>query len=211
MMLIGATPIMAESVDLFIDGYKVQSSLDVAADECPDIEVPAQLVKGVTLVPLRFIAEAFGTNVNYVDGKVTVDTPAVVYDGVKIKSLQCYVAMTMGGYLNETQSNKTIETTLADFNLSSTNEVSKPKEYTDYLGYAMDVSCCYITSSYYAGFDIDGNEVFKYEIYQLINSHEGTDMPGWLLRDVKADKWYKYTNRPQGDIGFWKQVYNNAA
>jgi len=271
IMMVCTAPIMAETVDLWIDGHKVQSSLEAKENEYPDIEVPAQVVNGVTLVPLRFIsesmcaevhyenptiiityegdvfkltvgeksvtkngeamddllgapvvkdgvtlvplrfiAEAFGAKVQYANGKVTVDSPAVMYNGTKISSLQCNVKMIMGGYIEEAQSNKTIERTIEAFNLSAENKIEEPKAYTNFMGDAMDTECCYLTLSYYAAFDANENELFNYEVYQLLNNYEGIDMPGWLIHDVKADEWYKY-KRPNNDMGYWKQIYNDVA
>ncbi len=39
-------------------------------------------------VPLRFIAEAFGCNVNYSNFTVTVDTKPLLINGVQVKALQ---------------------------------------------------------------------------------------------------------------------------
>lgn len=46
-------------------------------------------------VPLRFIAEAFGCNVNYSNFAVTVDTKPLFINGVQVKALQQEYRMTL--------------------------------------------------------------------------------------------------------------------
>ena len=53
---------------------------------------------GRTMVPIRFIAEAFGCKVGYANTKVYVGTEPLVIDGKKIKSVQKRIRMTMGWY-----------------------------------------------------------------------------------------------------------------
>lgn len=136
-------------------------------DEYSDIEVPAQVVNGVTLVPLRFIAKSMCADVNYEKSTITI-----TYEGEILK-------LTIG--------EKTVTQN----------------------GKVMDVNFCYVTSSYYNAWDTSGNELFKYEIYQLLNNYEALELLEWLLHDVKTDKWYHYEG-PREDIGLWKQIYNNA-
>lgn len=266
-----ASPIMAQTVDLVVDGHKILTSKDVEEDKWPDIEVPAQVInnvtlvplrfisqcmcadvdykegiitiinnkdvlklevgkksvtkngqilsdlevapvvkEGITLVPLRFIAETFEADVNYKDGRVTIDTPVAVYQGVKIKTLHWYIDMTMGGTIDEAVSNKTIEKTLLELNIIPANEVAKPQKFTDDMGKAMEEMCCYFTSSKWIALDENNNEVFRYELYQLLNNYEGVDLPDWLIHDVKNDKWYKYEYKDE-EVGIWQLLHNDVA
>lgn len=52
---------------------------------------------GRTMVPLRFISEAFGYKVNYANGKIWIKTPALVIDGQEIAALCVRECMTTGG------------------------------------------------------------------------------------------------------------------
>lgn len=52
----------------YVDGYAV------------NLDVPAKIVNGRTMVPLRFMAEALGYDVSYKDGWVYLDTPSTDLD-----------------------------------------------------------------------------------------------------------------------------------
>ncbi|MBP1977333.1 hypothetical protein J2Z47_005604 [Cohnella thailandensis] len=54
-----------------------------------------------TMVPLRFIAEAFGCDVSYSNNAVTVETKPLIIDGVTVKALQQEYYLTMGSVVNQ--------------------------------------------------------------------------------------------------------------
>jgi tRNA A37 N6-isopentenylltransferase MiaA len=56
---------------------------------------------GRTMVPLRFISEAFVCKVGYDNSKVYVNTAPLEIDGKKVVSVQNRIRMTMGGIINE--------------------------------------------------------------------------------------------------------------
>ena len=56
----------------------VNSSQARVNGEIKQLSVPAQLINGSTFVPLRFVGEALGAAVNYLNGVITVTSPKVI-------------------------------------------------------------------------------------------------------------------------------------
>jgi Copper amine oxidase N-terminal domain len=69
------------------------------------LDVTPYMKKNRIFVPLRFIAETFGSNVNYSNSIVTVDTKPLVIDGVIVKALQEEYHMTLGGVIQQINGN----------------------------------------------------------------------------------------------------------
>jgi Predicted oxidoreductases (related to aryl-alcohol dehydrogenases) len=58
-----------------------------------------------TMVPLHFIAEAFGCYVSYRNNAVTIETKPLIIDGVTVKALHQEYYLTMGSVVNQINGN----------------------------------------------------------------------------------------------------------
>jgi len=182
---------------------------------------------GRTMVPIRFIAEAFGCRVGYANAKVYINTAPLYIDGKKVVSAQNWTRMTMGGFLDECKTNVCINR-LYQFLLDSEGEETAVPEYYGEM-FNMDVPYFYYMLneiSFMESAGVDGTDIQKFKIYQRMNDYgeilewepKGTDLGEWLIYDVTHGKWYKLAltdyNKDFSDItsiGDWVQILNNVA
>lgn len=181
---------------------------------------------GRTMVPLRFIAEAFGCRVGYANNKVYVNTEPLYIGDTKVVAAQNRIRMTMGGIIYETKTNVCVSR-LYQFLLNGCGEeIAAPEHYGEMVN--LD-----IPDYYYMGNEISFMEVAgvegtvsqQFKIYKRIYNNKqmaemgfaGTDLGDWLICDVTNDKWYKFTaddfNKAFSDVtstGDWKEIFNNV-
>lgn len=190
------------------------------------LEAAPYVKDGRTMVPLRFITEAFGCKVGYSNSKVYIGTPPLYLDGKKVVSVQNSVRMTMGGMISECKTNVCINGLYRFLLDNAGDEIAAPDHYGSMVN--MDVPDCYYLGnefSFMASEGTDGAVIHKYQVYRrLFDDKTMTEMgftgttPGKvLLFDVTADKWYKLLmtdfNKYFSDIqstGDWKEIFNNA-
>ena len=95
------------------------------------LDVKPYMKNNRIFVPLRFIAETFGCNVNYSNFAVTVDTEPLFIDGVQVKALQQEYHMTMGGVVQQINGNAYNETI---YNIFVENKGKRSKHLQTTLG-----------------------------------------------------------------------------
>ena len=69
------------------------------------LDVEPYMKNNRTFVPMRFLAETFGSNITYKNGTVTVETHPLFIDGIKVKALQYEYHMTLGGVVQQINGN----------------------------------------------------------------------------------------------------------
>ncbi len=74
-----------------------------------DLDAAPHIKNGRTMVPVRFVAEAFGCKVGYANSKIYINTKPLYIKGEEVKALHQRTRMTMGGYIDECQSNLCIK------------------------------------------------------------------------------------------------------
>ena len=164
------------------------------------LEAAPYVRNGRTMVPLRFISEAFGCDVEYVSGSVYIVTPPLIIDEAKVVSIQHDSRMTSGGVRRECMTNICI-TRLYKFILGCKgDEIPEP----DYHGYNpnTDIGNHYFRSDviYFMETEgLNGNIIQQFAFYINFTGdygedypyNQGTDYGYMLMHDVTADEWYK--------------------
>lgn len=168
------------------------------------LEVPAQTRNSRTVVPLRFIAEAMGADVDYKDGKVTITTNPLVVNGKTITSMTYHYYMTMGGSISEIKGNANI---YHYYNLLQAGKGAPVAEPAGGHGRNINLDAenwYYISGIYrfYAeqvvineeeGYISDG--VVNYVIYHHISYYQNPVPEGYseyLLLDLDTNQWYLF-------------------
>lgn len=169
------------------------------------LDVKPYMKNNRTFVPMRFIAETFGNNVQYKNGVVTIDTKPLVIDGVKVKALQHEYHMTMGGVVQQIKGNGYNE---AIYDIFIKNKGSKVEPPTDYTWSFHNASI----GSYYKGgqfdfLDQEGNSIARFDIYTLVHSFEETSpkSPLVLIHEPTEDQWYLFNE--SGSLAIDQFIY----
>ncbi|MCG7406125.1 copper amine oxidase N-terminal domain-containing protein [Paenibacillus sp. ACRRX] len=185
------------------------------------LDVKPYIKNNRVIVPLRFIAETFGCNVDYNNSIVTVDTKPLVVDGAKIKALQYEYHMAMGGVVQQINGNAYNE---AIYQLISKNKGTKIKAPVSYSWRVnLDTPGSYYKNGQYNFGDEKGNSVKQYDIYSLVNAFPDELLSGFpdvLIYDASEDQWYMFSNAAIDSIrqmintaeknGFLKVISNNV-
>jgi predicted secreted protein len=155
-----------------------------------------------TMVPLRFLAEMFGCNVDYKDLIVIINTEPLVIDGVKVKTLQYEYRMTMGGVVHQITGNAYNEAIYNIFLENKGSEVEAPISYSWHIN--LDTPGAFYKNGQYDFLDLDGNSIKCFDIYTLIRSFPEeilVEYPRALIYDANADKWCLFDDTAIQSIG----------
>jgi hypothetical protein len=203
------------------------------------LEAAPYIKDGRIMVPLRFISEAFGCEVNYIGGNVYITTPSLHIDGKKVVAVQSWARMTMGGILQECKTNICIEKLYQFLKNSCGNEIPEPEYYGENLN--LDIHTFYYMNweiSFMATEGVEGDVIQRFKIFSRMNDDpdwenpvwQGTDWGKWLVYDVTQDKWHqvidnnwaRYTGAvvnvddfekyflERSGLGRWDVIFNNV-
>lgn len=160
------------------------------------LDIKPYIKSNRVFVPLRFIAETFGSSVNYSNFTVTVDTKPLAIDGQQVKAVQHEFHMTMGGVVQQVNGNAYNETIYNIFAGNKGSKVEAPAHYS--WMYTMDTLGSYIKSGQYDFLDLKGDSIQRYDIYDLIKTFPNELLEGYpkvLLHDVSLDEWYLFSDK----------------
>jgi len=187
-----------------------------------ELETAPYILEGRTMVPLRFISEAFGFEARYLGDKVTIITPTLYIDGRKVVAVQSYARMTMGGWRNETKTNICINKIYYYLQNNMNEEIDAPEYFGDTLN--LDTYNYYYMGNEISFMESEGLEgaiIQQYETYMRIINHptqtpSNPNLGEWLIFDVTHEKWYKvYNDNFQEEFsaygtGVWLEILNNV-
>ncbi len=153
------------------------------------LDVPAKIVNGRTMVPLRFMAEAIGYDVSFIGGWVYLDTP--VYDGLQdfddiiemfdLEEIQPELAdeetVVITGYSEEDDAVfVSIESEgLAEALRVLANDKAYKSDWDEFIAYSVNLSKKIVLYFYENGYEVNGiveivdDEDNGYLILQIIN------------------------------------------
>ncbi|MBQ0140470.1 MAG: copper amine oxidase N-terminal domain-containing protein [Kurthia sp.] len=170
---------------------KLNSNKVVKNGKAELLDVKPYMKNNRTFVPMRFIAETFGSNVNYKNGTVTVDTKPLVIDGVIVKALQYEYHMTLGGVVQQITGNGYNEAIYNNFIKNNGSQVEAPTYLTwDIHRIPVVEAWDYEKSAQYDFLDQSGNSIKQFDIYYSIQS-EPADV---LVHEVTGNVWYLYSD-----------------
>ncbi|MFF2797859.1 copper amine oxidase N-terminal domain-containing protein [Lysinibacillus xylanilyticus] len=172
------------------------------------LDVKPYLKNNRLFVPIRFIAETFGCQVNYQNSTVTVDTAPLVFNNVKIKAIQEEYHMTMGGIVQQLQGNTYHKALYKVIVENKGNLVEAPANYS--WQYDIDHPGSYYKVEQLDFMSHENKSVQQFDLYSLNGPFSDEELKGYpkaLIHDVTADKWYLFTNKALESI---YQLMNTA-
>jgi len=182
------------------------------------LDAKPYLKKNHVMVPLRFIAEMFGSNVGYSNFVVTVENKPLVIDGVKVKTLQEEVHMTMGGIVNHVNGNAYNEAIYHVFVENKGKKVEEPSNYSWVLNYLATGD--YYKAGQYDFLDQKGNSIKRFDIYTKVQTFDEDQDPEALIYEANVNQWYMFNYKATLEIlqlidkasqnGFLTEISNNV-
>ncbi|MFJ7732453.1 copper amine oxidase N-terminal domain-containing protein [Lysinibacillus sp. NPDC097231] len=172
------------------------------------LDVQPYLKNNRLFVPIRFIAETFGCQVNYQHSAVTVDTEPLVIDNVKVKAIQDEYHMIMGGVIQQIQGNAYNKALYKVFIENKGSIVDAPTNYSWQTN--IDNPGSYYKLGQYDFMSYDNKSIQQFDLYSLNNAFPAELLKGYpevLIHDVTADKWYLFTDKALESIN---QLINTA-
>ncbi|MBN2983813.1 copper amine oxidase N-terminal domain-containing protein [Cohnella algarum] len=170
-----------------------------------------------TMVPLRFIAEAFGSDVSYSNNAVTVETKPLIIDGVTVKALQQEYYLTMGSVVNQINGNSYNEVI---YNIFVENKGKKVEAPSNLSPSSLPNSGDYYKAGQYDFLDLEGDSIKRFDIYSLARSLPVDGDPEVLIYEGNENQWYRFNYAASLEIlqlidtasknGFLKQISNTA-
>ncbi|MFB7158991.1 copper amine oxidase N-terminal domain-containing protein [Lysinibacillus sp. NPDC056232] len=172
------------------------------------LDVKPYLKNNRLFVPIRFIAETFGCQVNYQNSTVTVDTEPLVMNNVKVKAVQYEYHMTMGGVIQQIQGNTYNKALYKVFVENKGNLVDAPANYS--WQYDIDNPGSYYKLGQYKFMSHENKSIQQFDLYSLNTAFPDEELKGYpevLIHDVTADRWYLFTDKALESIN---QLMNTA-
>lgn len=172
------------------------------------LDVKPYLKNNRLFVPIRFIAETFGCQVNYQNSTVTANTEPLVINNVKVKAIQYEYHMTMGGIVQQIQGNTYNKALYKVFNENKGKVVDAPANYSWKIN--LDVPGSYYKNGQYNFMSHENKSVQQFDLYSLNGPFPEEELKGYpkvLIHDVTADKWYLFTDKARESIN---QLINTA-
>ncbi|MCI8336128.1 MAG: copper amine oxidase N-terminal domain-containing protein [Peptococcaceae bacterium] len=196
------------------------------------LETPAQTRNNRTVVPLRFIAESMGANVDYKDGKVTITTNPLVINTKTITSMTYTYCMTMGGSISEFKGNNNLYQFYNLIQAGKGDPVAAPAYYGRHID--LDQEYFYYLQGNYRFYaepvvineaeNYISDGAVNYALYGALTGEHRKTPEGYgqmLLHDEDADQWYTFDTDCYEQIenfqsNLWvsdmrKEIFNNIA
>lgn len=164
---------------------KLNSNTVVKNGDTGLLDVNPYIKNNRIFVPMRFLAETFGCNVDYKNSTVTVDAKPLVIDGVKVEALNYIYYMTMGGEVKQIKGHGYHEAFYNIFVENKGNKVKAPANYT--TSFHRADSGDYLINGQYDFLDQKGNSIKRFDIYSLQSEY-----PEYLIYDAAENQWYLF-------------------
>ena len=175
-----------------------RTAFDFKNNETRILEAAPYIKEGRTMVPIRFISETFDCLVDYRDNNVYIATPSLFINERIIVSVQEQTYMTIGGYLNESETNICISKLYRFLNENSQNETPEPEYYGTLPNLdTLNFYCLSRVISFMGSSGANGLPIQEYALYNNLTSGidnyvwEGRNLGEWLIHDVTHGKWFQ--------------------
>ncbi|WP_342443609.1 copper amine oxidase N-terminal domain-containing protein [Lysinibacillus sp. FSL K6-0075] len=180
--------------------------------ETEQLDVQPYMKNNRTYVPIRFIAETFGSQVHYNQGTVNITTEPLLIEGEKIKMLRYEYHMTMGGVIQDIKGHAYHQALFNIFQEKKGDKVEAPKEY--YWHFNLEAPGSYYKLGQFDFMSHDNNSVKQYDIYTLNQPFPEELLQGYpkvLLHDTTEDSWYLFSEQAVKSIQqLIQSAYNNG-
>lgn len=173
------------------------------------LDVKPYLKNNRVFVPLRFVAEAFGSSVSYSNSVVAVHTAPLVIDGKQVEALQHEYRMTMGGVVQQIKGNMYVKGIYETIEDNKGNKVEAPEHYS--WMYMIDTLGAYAQVGKYDFVNKKGDRLASYNMYTLVRTFPEdmlADYPNVLIYDGISDEWFLFSEKALESVD---QLRNEAA
>jgi len=143
-----------------------------------------------TMVPLRFLTETLGYDIDYKNHTVTVNTEPLIINGVKVQSVYYEYHMTIGGVVQEISGNAYNKALYELIIENDGGKVEAPARYSWMVD--IDTPGAYYKLGQYHFLDLNTNTIQRFDIYSLVEAHSAETLSGYpkvLIHNVTADEW----------------------
>lgn len=184
----------------------VQNGEDIQLDATPYIS------NNRTMVPLRFISEAFGCLVDYSNHQVSIYFPALRVNQIPVTHAETEFHMTMGSVISETRTNLCIRRLYEHFTAYLTKEIPTPVAYGNHIDLDSPEFCYELKE--YRFLDTSNNVIAHYKVYTKWTYGMGDGV--YVLEDVLNDKWYSFSEDAYYNLidlenmGTWTETSNTV-
>ncbi|TFB19579.1 copper amine oxidase N-terminal domain-containing protein [Filobacillus milosensis] len=200
----------------------LQNHTAIKNDKAVQLDTKPYIKNERTMVPIRFIAETFNSQVSYKNSLVTVNTEPLVINDEEVKALQFEEHMTMGSVVHETIA-KAYYQVIYDILIENKGEkVDEPENYS--TRYNSSSPGNYTQFKQYDFLNQEGNSIKRFEIYTLVDEFPEELLEGYpevLLYDATENQWYLFNDDATQSIedlikeasnnGYVDEVSNTAA
>lgn len=163
------------------------------------LDVKPYIKNNRIFVPMRFLAETFGCNVNYKNSTVTVDTKPLIIDGVKIETLNYVMPMTMGEIEKQMKGHAYIEA-IYDIFIKNKGSMIETPDYTARKWMLAEPGDYYLHARY-VFFDQKGNSIKDFSIYSVYQgSSESPKDSEYAIYDATENQWYLFNETASNSI-----------
>lgn len=167
----------------------VKTSVVTKNGEFIALDAKPYIKNDCTMVPIRFIAESFGSHVNYKNGVVTIETHPLMINNQVVKGLQKQTENVLGSTIYQLEANSYIKD-IYQMYVENKGEKTNTPHYAKY-----DFS---IPGTYYKIIDhkfinTDDQVLQHFAVYQLYDQFSAELLEGYanyLLHDVTTNEWY---------------------
>lgn len=163
------------------------------------LDVKPYLKNNRTYVPLRVIAETFGSKVHYQKGTVHLYSARLIIEGRQVKAIEEAYKYTIGGVEKNITGNPHM-TALYNIIRSQTSvEAATPAEYSWRPNQSTEGA--YQKLLQFRLLDGQGEEIAQYDIYHSLASGNGSlEQSELRLHHVQADRWYAFSHAARQSI-----------
>ena len=188
---------------------KLNSGTVTKNGESSLMDVKPYIKNNRIMVPLRFLSEMFGWQVDFRSSTVTVNSEALVINHVKVKALQQEYHMIIGGVVQQIEGNA-YNTAIHDvINENLGSKIEAPEHYSWTL--SLDFPGSYYKDRQFDFLDAKGISVKRYDIYTIIKSfpvNKVEKYPEVIIYDATENQWYLFSEAARKSIN---QIMDTAS
>ncbi|KOY83551.1 copper amine oxidase N-terminal domain-containing protein [Lysinibacillus macroides] len=173
------------------------------------LDVQPYVKNNRTFVPIRFIAETFGSQVDYNQGNISITSTPLLLDNEQIETLRYEYNMARDGEMQLIKGNAYHQAIYNVLQKQKGEKVEAPKDY--YWRFNLETVGSYTKLEQYNFLNQDNNSVEQYDIYELNQSFPAEELapyPTFLLHDFSENVWYLFTEK---EIKAIHHILDNAA
>lgn len=185
-------------------GLAIKNGKSISLDAKPYIK------NNRTMVPIRFIAESFGSEVNYENGIVTINTNSFIIDNRVVKGLLKENQNVIGSTVYQLKAT----TYIKDIYQTYIENKGKETDAPHYSKYDFSIPGTYYKTMKHQFVDENNQVVQQFEVYWLYDQFPAELLEGYpefLLYDVTNNRWYVFNeNAVQAIEQIMQKAQNNG-